>query len=72
MWGIPVLAAGLLLAASVVFTNRWEISAVASSNGTALYILDNWTGAVRVCTPSVGNGAPGNSTITWHCASITP
>jgi hypothetical protein len=39
MWGIPVLAAGLLLAAAVVFTNRWEISAVASSNGTALYIL---------------------------------
>jgi hypothetical protein len=46
MWRIiSILAAALIIAAAIVFTQRREVAAVSG----AVYRLDRWTGTSRVC-----------------------
>lgn len=40
-----VLGAGVLVAAALLLSNRWEIAGV----GRVAYRLDHWTGEVRAC-----------------------
>ena len=62
-WATPfaILLAGALIAASVLFVDRWQISATgygyATSGGPpneterdAVYRLDRWTGKIQYCT----------------------
>jgi hypothetical protein len=43
---IAIVIAGVLIAAAILITLRWEISAATG----VVYRLDRWTGAVTVCT----------------------
>jgi hypothetical protein len=42
---ISIVAAALIIAAALVFTQRWEIAAVSG----AVYRLDRWTGTITHC-----------------------
>jgi hypothetical protein len=66
-WAIPlaVLFAGLLIAASIVFVGRWQISAIGYGYGggegtpdtdtQVVYRLDRWTGRIEICKLTDGN-----------------
>jgi hypothetical protein len=43
---LAIVIAGLLIAAAILISLRWEISAATG----VVYRLDRWTGAVMVCT----------------------
>jgi hypothetical protein len=42
---ISIIAAALIIAAAMVFTQRWEIAAVSG----AVYRLDRWNGTITHC-----------------------
>jgi hypothetical protein len=46
---IAIIAAGLLIAAAIVFVFRWQISAAANEGGVIVYRLDRWTGEIIAC-----------------------
>jgi hypothetical protein len=47
---IPILAGAALIAGSILFTNRWEISGAANNdNPYSVYRLDRWTGTIEYC-----------------------
>ena len=62
-WATPgaVLFAGLLIAASILFVGRWQITADAygymdgdtASDVETVYRLDRWTGRVDRCGPDM-------------------
>lgn len=61
IWATPlaVLFAGLCIAGSVVFMERWEVAVVASANSDAVYRLDRWTGHVELCEPDIKTAQEG-------------
>jgi hypothetical protein len=54
---IAIVAGCALIAASILFTNRWEISATSygymegnkATTSEVVYRLDRWTGEIRSC-----------------------
>lgn len=47
-----VSIAALILAVACAWLGRFEVVAAPSSQVSAIYILDRWTGAMEVCFPS--------------------
>jgi hypothetical protein len=61
LWAVPsvIMFSGLLIATSILFVGRWQISAVGygygsgdtASSSEVVYRLDRWTGRVEYCGP---------------------
>jgi hypothetical protein len=50
---LAVLAGSLVIAASILFIGRWEISAIPGDTFT-VYRLDRWNGAIDHCAADTG------------------
>jgi hypothetical protein len=50
--GFIILSAALN--GALAWLGRYEISAIASSAGSGVYVMDRWTGIVVGCTPDRG------------------
>lgn len=58
-WSVEaaIVAAGVLIAAAIMLTNRWQISAIGYSAGGArggyasesVYRMDRWSGSIEHC-----------------------
>ena len=46
---VALLAGSALIAASIAYVGRWQISAVSSNGSEVVYRLDRWTGEIVTC-----------------------
>jgi hypothetical protein len=46
---IAVLVGAVIIAASILFVERWQITAPADTDSVIIFRLDRWTGETMVC-----------------------
>ena len=69
-----IIAAGLLIAASIAFVGRWEMEPYGGH--PLAFLLDRWTGDVTLCAPKseqfVADSASLGVGTHFRCSELTP